>query len=223
MAIVLPIVVDDKLCGSGFVAGTKDKLIAVVTALHLLGNGREYKVLLPPHLGDVSMFQRYPLQMVDALPAILAITEPLVDLAILLLIDTAFQSPVPKFISNPKVVGIGEEVLIVGYPFAPMGSFLETVEPCSISALGNRMSGEFSQRYEFIIAHQTHSGSSGSPVIRRKDGVVCGVVRGCLAPPNTLSIANMPIGSDSNVTYASSSHVIPPLIDKAFEIAGILK
>ena len=76
-------------------------------------------------------------------------------------------------------------------------------------------------RFEFIISHQTHPGSSGSPLIRKSDGVVCGIVRGCLAPPGVISIGNMPIGTDTNVTYVTSAHIVPQLIKKAFDIGEI--
>ena len=69
-------------------------------------------------------------------------------------------------------------------------------------------------RREVILSAQTYSGSSGSPVLRRSDGRVCSVVRGCLAPPSGLSIGNMPLGTDSNITYATSAHIIPNLMSE---------
>lgn len=221
MAIAVPVGISDRLVGTGFIAGIQGHTVAVVTALHLLGNGQDFRIGLPPHRGDLAVPQKYPLLNMAALRAHLAIAEPLLDIAILLVTEGGLQAPVPRYISTPSEVAVGDDVLIIGYPFAVMGSFLETVEPCSISAIGNRLLANNATRYEFILAHQTHSGSSGSPVVRKSDGTVCGIIRGCLAPPGVLSIGNMPIGTDTNVTYATSAHVIPTLISEAFA-TGVL-
>ncbi len=220
MAIAVPIGVEGRLVGTGFIAGAKGDQLAVVTALHLLGHGQEFIIGLPPHGGDVSRPQRYPLQGIDARQAALVLVEPLLDVAIFLL--QGVQSPVPRFISNPTEIRVGEEVLIVGYPYAVIGSFLETVEPCYISAIGHRIIGD-TIRNEFILSHQTYPGSSGSPVIRKTDGTVCGIVRGCLAPPGMIVVGNLPLGTDSNITYSTSAHLIPGLIEQAFKIGGIHK
>lgn len=218
MAIAIPVGIKDKLVGTGFIAGAQDNVFAVVTALHSIGNGQEFRIGLPPHFGDLSVPQQYPLQTVPALAAKLVLVEPLLDIAILLLKEENLRAPIPRFITSQKELRVGEDVLIVGYPFATIGSFLETAEPCNISAIGNRVMPIGGNRYEFIVSHQTYIGSSGSPVIRKSDGAVCGIVRGCLAPPGVISIGNLPLGTDSNVTYATSAHVIPELIQEAFLI-----
>lgn len=222
MAIALPVGVEDKLVGTGFCAGMRGTTLAVVTALHLVGDGQKFRIAIPPHNGDLSIAQVYPLQSVPAVEARLVLVEPLWDLAILLVSGANISAPVPRYIASPAEVHVGEEVLVVGYPFAALGSFLETVEPCHISAVGNRMLANKVSRYEFIVSHQTYLGSSGAPVIRRSDGAVCGVIRGCLAPPGMISIGNMPLGTDSNVTYATSAHVLPSLIEEAFHLEGRL-
>jgi len=219
MAIAVPVGIKEKLVGTGFIAGARGESLAVVTALHLLGNGQEFLIGLPPHGGDLAKPQNYPIQSIAAREAELALVEPLLDIAIML-VKGGIQAPIPKFISSSNEIQIGEEMLVVGYPFVVIGSFLETVEPCFISALGNRVLASGITRPEFIISHQTHPGSSGSPVIRRADGVVCGIVRGCLAPPGKISIGNLPLGTDTNITYTTSAHFIPSLIDRAFEIGG---
>jgi len=220
MAIAVPVAINERLVGTGFIAGRRSESLAVVTALHLLGNGQEFRIGLPPHGGDVSKPQNYPIQSVRALEAELALVEPLLDIAVML-VKSGIQAPIPKFISTPNEIRVGEEVLVVGYPFAPIGSFLETVEPCFISAIGNRVLASGIIRPEFIISHQTHPGSSGSPVIRRRDGVLCGIVRGCLAPPGVIFIGNLPLGTDTNITYTTSAHFIPSLVERAFEIGGL--
>lgn len=216
MAIALPIGTNDQILGTGFVAGYQKGICAVVTALHVLGGRNDLFLFVPPHGGDVSKFQIYPQTEIQIHKAVLAITEPLLDLAVLL-IEGASAMSTPGFIKRPEDVSVGEEMLVVGYPLSVLGSVLETVEPCTVSALGIRLLQGGMGRPEYILSRPTHSGSSGSPVIRRRDGVVAGVVRGCLASPSSLSIGNIPLGTDTNVTYAVSSHVIPALIESAFK------
>lgn len=218
MAIAILVGIKDKLVGTGFIAGVRDNVFAVVTALHSVGNGQEFQIVLPPHFGDLSVPQQYPIQTAAALPAKFVLAEPLLDIAIFLVTEGNLRAPIPRFITSQNELKLGEDVLIVGYPFAVIGSFLETAELCNISALGNRILPTGGSRHEFIVSHQTYIGSSGSPVIRKSDGIVCGIVRGCLAPPGVISIGNLPLGTDSNVTYATSAHVIPQLIDEAFSI-----
>lgn len=217
MAIAIPIGNKERLFGTGFIAGGKDQTLIIVTTLHLLGNGYEFRIGLPPHLGDLSTPQKYPLQAITAFEAKLVLAEPIFDIAILTVTNSGIGAPIPRFIGSYTEMQVGDDVFIVGYPFAAIGSFLETVEPCHVSAIGNRLLGTNINRYEYVIAHQTHPGSSGSPVIRKSDGAVCGVVRGCLAPPGLISIGNLPLGTDTNVTYATSAHILPSLIADALQ------
>lgn len=218
MAIALPIAVNSKPTCTGFIAGYQNNMIAIVTTLHALGNGSEFAVGVPPHGGDVSVPQRYPILSVPAIPSKLVICEPLLDLAILLAPHNEQQPAVPRYISRPNEIRVGEQMLIVGYPYIILDSFLETVEFCRVSALGQRLVSTTVHRHEFIISHQAHLGSSGSPVIRERDGTVCGVLRGSLAPPSGISIGQIPIGGDSTVTYVTSAHIIPELLTDAFSI-----
>ena len=223
MAIALPIVVDSGLTCTGFIAGYQNDMIAIVTTLHSLGNGTIFEVGIPPHGGDISLPQNYPIFSIPTLPSKLVICEPLLDLAILLARSPYNGQPalLPRYISRPSENRVGEEMLIVGYPYIILGSFLETVEFCRISALGNRLLSHNTHRHEFVVSHQAHLGSSGSPVVRRTDGIVCGVLRGSLAPPPSIAIGKIPIGGDSTVTFVTSAHIIPELLTDAFSIGAI--
>lgn len=216
MAISLPLVVDSQLISSSFIAGGDDKSVALVTTLHQIGNGRNIHIAIPEHGGDVSIPQTYPFVNIRAFKINLALAEPFLDLAIMLLprFPGLIVPTFPNFINSADEIKVGEEVIVVGYPFAPMDSILETVQICYVSALGIRQMGVATRR-EIILSAQTYSGSSGSPVLRRSDGKVCGVVRGCLALPSGLNVGNMPLGSDSNITYATSAHIIPTLVKEA--------
>jgi len=222
VAITLPISINKKVVGTCFVAGANEKYTALITALHLIDTGNDIFIGLPPHGGDISKPQLYPLTNIPAIDAKLGITEPLLDLAIVLVDRNKFFAPSPNYVKNINEIKVGEEVVIVGYPFAPMGSFLETADISRVSAIGNRLGPIAQNRFELIISHQTHFGSSGSPVVRRIDGSVCGIIRGCLAPPSALSLGNIPLGTDSSVTYATFTEHIPDLLNEAYSMGDLL-
>jgi S1-C subfamily serine protease len=167
--------------------------------------------------------QPYPLLQTQALTLDVILTEPLLDLAVLLtpVLDQPQASAIPRFITEPREIKVGDEVIIAGYPFAAIGSMLETAQISHVSAIGERRVIGGGSRLELILSAHTHPGSSGSPVVRRSDGIVCGVIRGCLAPPSTIAIGNLPIGTDTSVTYATCAETIPQLVAQAFEIGNL--
>lgn len=219
MAIALPFAVDTRLAGTCFVAGLRERRIVVATALHLVGSGTEFAIGLPPHGGDISLAQRYPIDQVQAIKVELALADPILDIALLTteLGDDAQVPPVPAFISSPSEIAVGEEVFVVGYPWAILGSFLETAHLCHVSAKGRRSTAGVGARDEVVLSVHAHPGSSGSPVVRRRDGKIAAVLRGSLAPPSMVSVGNIPIGTDSTVTFATVAHQLPALISSVLK------
>ena len=74
---------------------------------------------------------------------------------------------------------------------------------------------------ELVLAHTSHPGSSGSAVVGKSDGVLYGIVRGTLAPPEVMKIGDIPIATDTSVTFASSAHYLQELIRVAQEAQGV--
>lgn len=213
MVIALPIAVDNSLVGTCFVGGVLNGHCLFISTLHHLGNGTTIQVVVPPHLGDVNVSQTYPLTRIPTIDLELIYSDPIYDIAILKAKNKNFHAPLPNYLNKHSEIKTGDDVVIVGYPYAPLGSVLETAEKCSVSAIGNRVFMDTIEVNEIVVSHQTYQGSSGSPIIRSSDGLLCGIVRGCLAPPEMLSIGNIPIGTDSNITYAVNASIIPNIIE----------
>jgi S1-C subfamily serine protease len=222
LAIALPLVVGNQLVGTCFVAGQQDNQFALVTVLHLLGSGKSFQVGIPPHGGDLSQPQPYPISQIPTLKAKLALAEPFLDLAVLTFDNPKMSAPIPRFVNNTIEIKTGDEVIVVGYPFSPIGSCLETATITRVSAIGKRIGPANCGRFELILPITAHPGSSGSPVVRRSDGFVCGVIRGCLAPPSVISAGNLPLGTDTSVTYATGVDQLPNLIKYAFQMSEVL-
>ncbi|MBT0810141.1 trypsin-like peptidase domain-containing protein [Litoribacter ruber] len=212
MAIVLPLASDDQLVSSAVLVSQKDGFPIFVSTLHQLGASTNYKIAIPPHLGDISASQRYPLQETAAIEIDLVKIDPAHDLAIFKGRTTDFRAAFPKIHTQFNEISVGEELVVVGYPYSTLGSFLETAQITNVSAKGVRLFMDTLEIKELIISHQTLQGSSGSAVIRRSDGALCGILRGTLAPPSVVSIGNIPLASDTNVTYVTYSSILPNLL-----------
>jgi len=215
MSLVLPIAVADRMVGSGFVAGREGGRIAVATVLHILGNAQQnVQLIVPGHQGDCRKIQSYPVSTVPTIAATVACIDHFSDLAVLLC--EATMPLAPEFVNSADELKIGEDVVVLGYPFDTIGSLLETWTPTAVTSLGRRMIAGGVGVREFTLDIQAHPGLSGSPVLRRADGVICGVVRGCLAHRIGISIGGVVPEQDTSITFAVSAHTIPEMVRHAF-------
>jgi hypothetical protein len=95
--------------------------------------------------------------------------------------------------------------MVVGYPFSVIGSFVLTCDLSSISALLVRVIIPGVQFPELGLSHLSHPGSSGSAVVDSDSGRLIGILRGAIAPPVSMMMGNLPVGSDSNISVATTS------------------
>jgi hypothetical protein len=214
MSTVLPLAVDGELTGSAFAIGTHEEDLLLATTLHLLGEGNNIQIGLPKHGGDCSKRQSYPVQQFPAFEAEIESTNSLADLAILRSDTEGLEGAVStcRIPEEPDLIGVGDKVVVLGYPFSPIGSTLETWTPTHVSALGSRKVGPGASVEEIVLSMQGHPGISGSPVIGRQDGILHGIVRGVLSAPEVIDAGGIPIGTDTSVTFAVSGHLLTDLI-----------
>lgn len=220
MAVVMPIAVGDGLAGSAVALEVFKGRLLFATALHVVARGGELKIAIPPHGGDASKPQLYPLATTPALLADVVTTDPMADIAIL-------SAPAPDMVVLPTLrfgdghaAGVGTEVVVLGYPFAPIGSFLETWHRGHITALAQREAGPGVRIDEIVLSTPSYPGSSGSAVVSAVDGRLLGLVRGALAPPEVLRIGNIPLGTDSSITFAVNGALVGALVAQGRQIIG---
>lgn len=220
MAVVMPIAVADGLAGSAIALELCNGRLLFATALHVIAKGGEMKIAVPPHGGDVSKPQAYPLATTPALLAEVIATDPMADIAIL-------AAPAPDTVVLPTLrfgdghaAGVGTDVIVLGYPFAPIGSFLETWHRGHITALARREAGPGVFIHEIVLSTPSYPGSSGSAVVSAVDGRLLGLVRGALAPPEVLKIGNIPLGTDSSITFAVNGALVGAIAAEARDIVG---
>lgn len=222
MALVLPVAVEGRLVGSAIFVDRVGPHLLFATCLHLFGKGTDIRVVIPPHGGNLTAVQQYPLISAPALQATILLTDPFSDLALLHVEDATAQTPpaVPM-VSAPRSLMVGAEVVVLGYPFAPIGSFLETWTPAHVTALAERQVAPGVGVNELVLSATGHPGLSGAAVMGSKDGLLHGVLRGSLSPPETLRIGDIPIATDTSVTFASSAHYLVSLLASARKRMGI--
>src|SRR5205814_7466123 len=109
------------------------------TALHIIGEFDDVRIAVPPHQGNCALPQMYPVFQTPALAAQIVASNPFADLVILAVeAQTGPNTPLPRIVTTPGQLGVGSDVVVLGYPFAPVGSFLETWSPGSVIALARR-------------------------------------------------------------------------------------
>ena len=211
MALVLPIASESTLLGSGVVIEISNGHFFIATALHLFGECRQIRVGIPPHNGDCSAVQTYPLNQARAYEAKLVASNPLADVGIIAFKE-AGTAPISRLAGPTEIPAVGRSIVALGYPFAPIGSLLETWAPGTVIARTRRMITPKSGIDEFVISNQSHPGSSGSAVLGREDGILYGILRGSLAPPEMLRVGNIPIATDTSVTFVTAAHYVTELL-----------
>lgn len=212
MTMVLPVATEQKLVGSATLVAQRDDQLLFATALHLLGDAHKVQLVVPEHGGDCSRVQSYPLVSAPTSDAEVLASDPFGDLAILKIDGASGSFTIPDRIQEHTQVSVGSEVVVLGYPFAPLGSVLETWTPGYVTALGKRRVGPDFFVPELVLSNVAHPGSSGSAVVGKADGYLYGILRGSLAPPEVMKIGNIPIATDTSVTFATSGHLVDDLL-----------
>lgn len=214
MMFVLPATCDQRPVGSAVLVAAHKQRLLFASALHLFGDGRTIGLALPPHQGNLSMPQVYPVLQAPILGTQILAVDPFADLAILV------SDPQPNFsvlqmptiVATPGNLPVGSDVVVLGYPFAPIGSLLETWTPSVVTALARRQLARGIHTDELVLGLQSHPGMSGAAVVGKHDGMLHGILRGTLAPPEVLKIGNIPVMSDTSVTFATSAHLLHELL-----------
>ena len=220
MTIALPLMVDDTPNSTCFVAGSCNGRILFATTLHQLGTAKKFDVAIPPHGGDFNARQIYPLERVQTVELDYVVSDHVLDLAIMVTKVAQIPTLPPRFLGSGQSITIGEKLAVIGYPFAPIGSFLETVTSTTVSSLGLRVVAGIPFVREFTVNVLAHVGLSGSPVVRKSDGVICGVLRGCISPPPMMMTGSLPIGNDSTIAVCVASEHLPRLILQASRLCN---
>jgi S1-C subfamily serine protease len=218
MALVFPVAAREQLVGSAVLLAQQGNHLLFCTALHIIGAFDDIRIAIPPHQGNCALPQTYPVFQTPALPAQVVASNPFADIAILAAeAKTGPNTPLPRIATAPGQLAVGSDIVVLGYPFAPVGSFLETWSPGSVVALARRQVLEGVTVDELVLSIQDQPGLSGSAVIGRQDGIVHGILRGAFSPPEVMRVGHVPIATDMSVTIATSGYYLHDMLRTAKE------
>jgi hypothetical protein len=221
MALVFPVAAQERLVGSAVLLAQHGGHLLFCTALHIIGEFDDIRIAVPPHQGNCALPQTYPVLQAPALAAQIVANNPFADIVILAAEgETGPNTPLPGIATAPGQIAVGSDIVVLGYPYAPVGSFLETWTPGFVTALARRQVLEGLTVDELVLSNQAYPGLSGSAVVGRQDGIVYGILRGALSPPEVMRVGHIPIATDSSVTIATSGHYLHDMIRTAKETLG---
>ena len=222
MALVFPVAAREQLVGSAVLLAQHGNQLLFSTALHIIGEFDDIRIAVPPHQGNCALPQTYPVFQTPALAAHVVASNPFADIAILAAeAQTGRNTPLPRIATAPGQIAVGSDVIVLGYPFAPVGSFLETWSPAYVVALARREVLEGVTVDELVLSIRDNPGLAGSAVIGRQDGIIYGVLRGAFSPPEVMRVGQVPIAADISVTIATSGYYLHDMLRTAKETLGV--
>ena len=222
MALVFPVAAREQLVGSAVLLAQHGDHLLFATALHMIGEFDDIRLAVPPHQGNCALPQTYPVFQTPALAAHVVASNPFADIVILAAeAKTGPNTPLPRIATAPGQIAVGSEIIALGYPFAPVGSFLETWSPGFVVALARREVLEGVTVDELVLSIQDQPGLSGSAVIGRQDGIVHGILRGAFSPPEVMRVGHIPVATDTSVTIATSGYYLHDMLRMAKETLGV--
>src|SRR5215208_6162512 len=218
MALVFPVAAKERLVGSAVLLSQHGNHLLFCTALHIVGEFDDIRIAVPPHQGNCALPQTYPVFQTPALAAQVVASNPFADVVILAAeAQTGPNTPLPRIATAPGQIAVGSDIVVLGYPFAPVGSFLETWSPGFVVALARRQVLEGVTVDELVLSIQGQPGLAGAAVIGRQDGIIHGILRGAFAPPEVMRVGHIPIASETSVTIATSGCYLHDMLRTAKE------
>jgi hypothetical protein len=222
MALVFPVAAQERLVGSAVLLAQHGNHLLFCTALHIIGEFEDIRVAVPPHQGNCALPQTYPVFQTPAIAAQVVANNPFADIVILAAeAQTGTNTPLPRIATGAGQIAVGSDVVVLGYPFAPVGSFLQTWSPGCVVALARRQVLEGVTVDELVLSNQDQPGLAGSAVIGRHDGIIHGILRGALAPPEVMRVGHIPVATDAALTIATSGYYLHDLLRMAKESLGV--
>jgi hypothetical protein len=222
MALVFPVAAQERLVGSAVLLAQHGNHLLFGTALHIIGEFDDIRIAVPPHQGNCALPQLYPVYQTPAIAAHVVANNPFADIVILAAeAQTGTNTPLPRISTAPGQIAVGSDIVVLGYPFAPIGSFLQTWSPGYVVALARRQVLEGVTVDEIVVSNQDQPGLTGSAVMGRQDGIIHGILRGALSPPEAMRVGHIPVATETSLTIATSGHYLNDLLRMAKETLGV--
>ncbi|MGE5523024.1 MAG: S1 family peptidase [Rhodospirillaceae bacterium] len=192
-----------QLSGTAFVL---DKPGFIATASHVVGTDDNGLVLAYKKLSSLNDYQDTNDKSIETMPVKLHAVDPFHDLAVLK-VDSSGKSNVK--IGGADEAPVGTAISSFGFPHADHGRMVLTQQDTEIGARVLIASGGIKAKH-FVLNVQARPGQSGSPVFRRSDGLLVGILVGSYAPGGTggISLAGVDPHTLHQTTHAVSAEYL---------------
>lgn len=148
------------------------------TASHVVGNDDNGLTIVFKNLTSLDNYQDTDDNAVQTVPAKIHASNPFHDLVVLKA-DVKAASNI--IIGGADDISVGYGISSFGYPHADHGRMVLTRQDSEIGARILISSGGIKAKH-FVLNTQARPGQSGSPVFRKNDGLLVGVLVGSYAP-----------------------------------------
>lgn len=192
-----------QLLGTAF---TLNKPGFFATASHVIGTDDTGLVLAFKKLSSLNDYQDTSENSIQTLPVKLHALDPFHDLAVLKA-DTDGKSKI--IIGGTDQTPVGTAISSFGFPHADHGRMVLTQQDMEIGARVLIAAGCIKAKH-LVLNTQARPGQSGSPVFRRSDGLLIGVLVGSYAPGGGggISLAGVDPHTLHQTTHAVSSEYL---------------
>ncbi len=178
----------------------------IATASHVVGTDDTGLVLAFKKLSSLNDYQDTSENSIQTLPVKLHALDPFHDLAVLKA-DTDGKSNI--IIGGTDQTPVGTAISSFGFPHADHGRMVLTQQDMEIGARVLIAAGGIKAKH-LVLNTQARPGQSGSPVFRRSDGLLIGVLVGSYAPGGGggISLAGVDPHTLHQTTHAVSSEYL---------------
>lgn len=178
----------------------------IATASHVVGTDDTGLVLAFKNLSSLNDYQDTSENSIQTMPVKLHAFDPFHDLAVLKA-DTNVTSNI--IIGGADQTPVGTAISSLGFPHADYGRMVLTQQDAEIGARVLISAGGVKAKH-LVLNTQARPGQSGSPVFRKSDGLLIGVLVGSYAPGGGggISLGGVDPHTLHQTTHAVSSEYI---------------
>ena len=169
-------------------------------------------IVLKQQLSQLHSYQDTSDTSVQSFPVKIHAYDPLHDLAVLYA-DMNLASNI--IIGGADAVPVGTQISCFGYPHADHGRMVLTQQDTGVGARVLIDSGGIKSKH-LVLNTQTRPGQSGSPVFRKSDGQLVGVIIGSYAPGGGggISLGGVDPSTLHQTTHAVSAEYLSQMLNQ---------
>lgn len=187
-----------ELLGTCFMVAKNGRL---VTANHVIDNNAKNLVIVLPKNNSLNEYQDTTDKKITTLHVDIIEVDPTRDIAILKVRKAFFKTVIP--IGSLDKINIGDNLEVYGFPHCPDGRHVLTFQATTLGAKILLESSSIKSKHA-VLNIQARPGQSGSMVLSRKTGDICGILIGAYIPPGGRSI----IGNVNPLSIHQTTHII---------------